>query len=303
MAMAAPKVVRTMCPMNCHPTFCGMLVEVEGGRLKTVSGDKENPDSQGFLCMRGRSTNEIFGNPRRLLYPQIRDDRRTNTWRRASWEEALDFIARRMRKVGPEAVGLWAGHGGFTPGGAVTVQMMQRFANMYGCQNWHPAMICWGLGGFGVGLTGALKVNTKEDMAENSRMIVLWGANIVSQPNTARHIISARRRGAKVMTVDVRGTETAAQSDEVLLIRPGSDAALALAVMHVIVTEKLYDAAFVGAHTTGFEELSRHVLPFDPARGAAETGLEASQIISNNVRPSSRRGGPIHCQLANRRRH
>jgi hypothetical protein len=72
--------------------------------------------------------------------------------------------------------------------------MMNRFSNIYGCQNWHPAMICWGLGGFGVGLTGALKVNTKEDMAENSRMIVLWGANIASQPNTARHIISAPSR-------------------------------------------------------------------------------------------------------------
>jgi len=201
------KVVRTMCPMNCHPTFCGMLVEVEGGKLKTVSGDKENPDSQGFLCVRGRSTNEIFGNPRRLLYPQIRDDRRSNTWRRVSWDEALDFIVKRMRAVGPEAVGLWAGHGGFTPGSTVTVQLMQRFSNIYGCQNWHPAMICWGLGGFGVGLTGALKVNTKEDMAENSRMIVLWGSNIASQPNTARHIISARRRGAKVVTIDVRRTE------------------------------------------------------------------------------------------------
>jgi anaerobic selenocysteine-containing dehydrogenase len=280
MAMTAPKVVRTMCPMNCHPTFCGMLVEVEGGRLKTVSGDKDNPDSQGFLCVRGRSTNEIFGNPSRLLYPQIRDDRRTNTWRRVSWDEALDFIVRRLRNVGPEAVGLWASHGGFTSGSAVTVQMMYRFANIYGCQSWHPAMICWGLGGFGVGLTGALKVNTKEDMAENSNMIVLWGANIASQPNTARHIISARRRGAKVVTIDVRRTEAAAQSDEVLLIRPGSDAALALAVMHVIVTEKLYDAAFVGSHTTGFEELSMHALPFTPAWGAAETGLEADQIIS-----------------------
>ena len=166
--MTAPKVVRTMCPMNCHPTFCGMLVEVEGGKLRTVSGDKDNPDSQGFLCVRGRSTNEIFGNPRRLLYPQIRDDRRTDVWRRVSWDEAMDFIARRMRKVGPQALGLWAGHGGFTSGSAVTVQMMYRFANIYGCQSWHPAMICWGLGGFGVGLTGALKVNTKEDMAENS---------------------------------------------------------------------------------------------------------------------------------------
>src|SRR5689334_17163691 len=185
-----------------------------------------------------------------------------------------------MQKVGPEASGLWAGHGGFTPGSTVTVQMMQRFANIYGWQNWHPAMICWGLGGVGVGLMGALKVNTKEDMAENSNMIVLWGANIASQPNTARHIIAARRRGARVVTIDVRRTEAAAQSDEVLLILPGSDAALALAVMHVIITEKLYDAEFVGTHTTGFEELSRHVLPFTPAWGAAETGLEASQIIS-----------------------
>src|SRR5262245_46890528 len=280
MTTANTKVVRTMCPMNCHPTFCGMLVEVEDGKLKAVSGDKDNPDSQGFLCVRGRSTNEIFGNPRRLLYPQIRDDRRTDTWRRASWDEALDFIVERMRKVGPEAVGLWAGHGGFTPGSAVTVQMMNRFSNLYGCQAWHPAMICWGLGGFGVGLTGALKVNTKEDMAENSRMIVLWGANISSQQNTARHIISARRRGAKVITIDVRRTEAAAQSDEVLVIRPGSDAALALALMQVIVNERLYDTAFVASHTTGFEELSTHVLPFTPAWGAEQTGLKADQINS-----------------------
>jgi anaerobic selenocysteine-containing dehydrogenase len=252
--------------------ICGKLVEVEGAQLKSISGDDDKPDS--------RSTNEIFGNPRRLLYPQIRDDRRTNTWRRVSWDEALDYVAKRMRAAGPEAVGLWAGHGGFTAGSAVTVQMMQRFANMYGCQNWHPAMICWGLGGFGVGLTGALKINTKEDMAENSSMIILWASNIASQPNTARHIVSARRRGAKVIAVDVRRTEAAAQSDEILLIRPGSDAALALAVMPVIVTEKLYDAAFVGAHTTGFDELSTHVLPFTPAWGATETGLEANQIIS-----------------------
>src|SRR5262249_31254832 len=127
---------------------------------------------------------------------------------------------------------------------------------------------------------GALKVNTKEDMAENSNMIVLWGSNISSQPNTARHIVSARRRGAKVITVDVRRTEASAQSDDVLLIRPGADAALALAIMHVIVTEKLYDSAFVGVHTTGFEELSSHVLPFNLAWAAAETGLDEDRILS-----------------------
>ena len=71
-----------------------------------------------------------------------------------SWNEAFYFIVKRLWQVGPEAVGLWAGHGGFTPGSAVAVQMMSRFSNIYGCQNWHPAIICWGLGGFGVGLTG-----------------------------------------------------------------------------------------------------------------------------------------------------
>ena len=81
MAMISPKVLRTMCPMNRHPTFCGMLVEVEGGELKTVSGDKDNPDSQGFLCVRGRVTSEIFGDPKWLLYPQVRYDRSTSTWR------------------------------------------------------------------------------------------------------------------------------------------------------------------------------------------------------------------------------
>jgi anaerobic selenocysteine-containing dehydrogenase len=76
--------------------------------------------------VRGRSTNEIFGNPDRLLYPQIRDDRSTNIWRRASWDEALDFIVKRMRAVGPEAVGLWAGHVGFTPGSRCGPISMQQ---------------------------------------------------------------------------------------------------------------------------------------------------------------------------------
>ena len=128
MTAASTKIVRTMCPMNCHPTYCGMLAEVEGNNLKAVRGDKQNPDSQGFLCIRGRSTSEIFQNPKRLMYPQIRDDRRTNNWRRVSWDEALDFMAKRMRASGAEGVGLWAGHGGFTPGSTLTIQLMERFA-------------------------------------------------------------------------------------------------------------------------------------------------------------------------------
>jgi anaerobic selenocysteine-containing dehydrogenase len=141
-------------------------------------------------------------------------------------------------------------------------------------------MICWGLGGFGLGLTGALEINTKEDMGANSRFVVMWGANLASQPNTARHLLAARRRGARIVTIDVRETEAAAQADEVMLVRPGSDAALALAMMHVIIGEELYDGAFVAAHTLGFEELCRHVREFTPRWAAGETGIAADRIAA-----------------------
>ena len=92
--------VRTMCPMNCHPTLCGMLVDVEEGKVVGVRGDPENPDSRGFLCIRGQASHEILGNPKRLLYPMMRASR-ADEWRRATWDEALDTIADRMRRRRP----------------------------------------------------------------------------------------------------------------------------------------------------------------------------------------------------------
>ncbi len=87
MSESQSRTVRTMCPMNCHPTLCGMLAEVRGGELLGVKGDPENPDSRGFLCIRGQASREIIGNPARLLHPLIRD-RRSEPFRRASWDEA-----------------------------------------------------------------------------------------------------------------------------------------------------------------------------------------------------------------------
>src|SRR5262249_62359397 len=103
------------------------------------------------------------------------------------------------------------------------VPLLRRFANAWGCQWWHPSMICWGLGGFGLGLTGVLEVNTKEDMAAHASLILLWGANLASQPNTGPHLVAARRRGAHVVTIDVRETEPARQSDEAGRIPPATD--------------------------------------------------------------------------------
>ena len=272
---------RTMCPMNCHPTLCGMLVDVEDGKVEAVRGDPDNPDSRGFLCIRGHAAREIIGNPQRLLHP-LRRSPRSGTWQRTTWADALDTIAERARAVGPRAVGAWSGHGFFANdyGTRLSSELLRRFANLYGCQWWNPTLICWGLGGLGLGLTGVLEANTKEDMGAHSALILLWGANLASQPNTGRHLAAAKRRGAHVVTIDVRRTEAAAQSDETMLVRPGTDAALALGLMHVIVSERLYDAAFVARHTVGFDSLAAHLAGHDVAWASAATGLDRERIAA-----------------------
>ncbi len=130
MTTTARRTHRTMCPMNCHPTYCGMVVEIEddpgthgAGHVVAIRGDKDNPDSRGFLCIRGRSAGEIIDNPARILSPRIRVPGSKGTpsdvepgtwnlephngiWRDASWDEALDRIVAAIRAAGPEAVAL-----------------------------------------------------------------------------------------------------------------------------------------------------------------------------------------------------
>lgn len=257
-----------------------MLAEVRHDRLISVKGDDDNPDSRGFLCIRGQASREIFDNPARLLHPLVRD-RRTDELRRATWDEALHRIAGSIRRSPPAATAIWPGHGTFTTnyGTRISAQLVMRFANFHGSQFLNPTMICWGLGAFGLGLTGMLETNTKEDMGEHSQLILLWAANLASQPNTARHLMSAKRRGAHVVTIDVRQTEAAAKSDDVLLIRPGTDTALALALMHVICKERRHDEAFVEQHTVGFDQLVEHLEVYTPAWAAQVTGIAADRIV------------------------
>jgi anaerobic selenocysteine-containing dehydrogenase len=267
--------------MNCHPTLCGMLVDVDGDRLVEVRGDPDNPDSQGFLCVRGHASREVIGNPKRLLRPLVRE-RRDAPWREAGWAETLDLIAARMQRVGREAVGLWSGHGAFSNnyGTRVSAHLLRRLANHWGCQWWNPTMICWGLGAFGLGLTGLLETNTKEDMGAHAQLILLWGANLASQPNTGRHLAAAKRRGAHVVTIDVRETEAAAQSHETLIIRPGTDPALALGMLQVILAEGRYDREFVARHTVGLDALAQHLRAHTPEWAAAITGIAAERIVA-----------------------
>ena len=105
-----PRTVHTMCPMNCHPTYCGMLATVQDDRLIKIEGDPDHPDSHGFLCIRGRSAHEIQGNPLRLSTPLLRrGPRGSEDWQTITWDDAMDRIVSATRTAGLDRVGLWTG--------------------------------------------------------------------------------------------------------------------------------------------------------------------------------------------------
>ncbi len=276
--MSGKRQITTMCPMNCLPTQCGMTVEVEENKLLSLKGDPNNPDSRGFLCIRGRATNEIFDNPKRLLRPLRRVGKREdNRWEPCSWDDAYAMIVDAIQQTQPERVGLWRGHGTGTTGPTGNT-LVSRFGLLGGFQQWTTSMVCWAMGGYGLGLTGTLKTNTKEDMAFNSRTILLWGATLASQPDLAPHLVEARKRGAYVIHIDTRRTEASRHADEVLLLPPGTDAALALALAHIIVQEKLYDQTFIDRYTLGFAEFATHIQQYTPEWATTITGIEPERI-------------------------
>lgn len=278
MSVASDKrVLHSMCPMNCHPTYCGMTIEVTDSRVSKITGDPDNPDSRGFLCQRGRAVHEVIYNEQRLKRPLRRvGPRGQANFEEISWDEALDFAAERLRAAGRERVAIWPGHGAIV--NTINYVLVQRFGNVYGCQAWQPSIVCWSFGGLGAALTGVLEANTKEDVGENSNLIILWGANLASQPTTTPHLIKARKRGARVVTIDVRRTEAVQHSDEFFLIRPGTDAALALAMANVLLTEGLVDGNFIEQHTVGFAEFAESLRDKTPEWAAPITGLAAEQI-------------------------
>ena len=122
--------------MNCLPTQCGMTVEVEENRLLSLKGDQHNPDSQGFLCIRGRATREIFENPKRLLHPLRRvGERGEDRWEACSWDEAYALIVDAIQHTQSQRVGLWRGHGIGTTGPTGTM-LVSRFGLLGGFQQW-----------------------------------------------------------------------------------------------------------------------------------------------------------------------
>jgi anaerobic selenocysteine-containing dehydrogenase len=279
----AKQVVHAACPHDC-PDACGVLITVEDGRATRIQGDPQHPVTRGFLCAKVAKYLDRVYSPDRVLYPMRRiapkGARSTQVWRRIGWDEALDAIAERFRKIvaefGSEAI-LPYSYGG-TLGALNGASMDRRFFTRLGASELERT-ICSSAGEAGLESVMGVKLGTEPDQFIHSRYIIVWASNIHgNNVHLWPYIVEARRKGARLVVIDPYRTRTAACADWYLPINPGTDGALALAMMHVIIGEGLYDADYVENYTLGFDELSEKVKAYPPEHAAQWTGIAAEDI-------------------------
>jgi molybdopterin guanine dinucleotide-containing S/N-oxide reductase-like protein len=268
------------------------LITVEDGRATKIQGDPNHPMTRGFLCAKVAKYLDRVYSPDRVLYPMRRiaakglaeiageGARATQSWQRISWDEALDEIASRFRSIvaefGSEAI-LPYSYGG-TLGALNGGSMDRRFFNRLGASELDRT-ICSSAGEAGIESVFGVKLGTEPDQFVHSRYIIAWASNIHgNNVHLWPYIVEARRKGAKLVVIDPYRTRTAACADWYLPINPGTDGALALAMMHVIIGEGLHDADYVSKYTLGFDALCKKVKAYTPERAARWTGIAADDI-------------------------
>src|SRR5579862_4863966 len=284
------QVVHAACPHDC-PDACGVLITVEDGRATRIVGDPTHPVTRGFLCAKVAKYLDRVYSPDRVLYPMRRvgpkgprtagdGARATQTWQRISWNEALDEVTSRFKAVsaefGSEAI-LPFSFGG-TLGTLNSACMDRRFFHRLGASQL-ARNICSAAGEAGLESVLGVKLGTEPEQFRHSRYIIAWAANIHgNNVHLWPFITEARRNGAKLVVIDPYRTRTAECADRYLPINPGTDAALALGMMHVIIGENLHDADYVAKYTLGFEQLREKVKEYSPERVAQWTGISADDV-------------------------
>jgi anaerobic selenocysteine-containing dehydrogenase len=277
-------IVTGACPHDC-PDTCTWQVAVEhsSGRAVDLWGHDNHPITQGKLCGKVDRYLERTYHRERLLTPLKRTGPKgSGQFTPISWEQALAEIAARLQQViaedGPEAVlpYSYAGTMGLLQGEG----MATRFFNKLGASRL-ARTICAEAGGEGYTYTiGAKEGLATEDYA-HARLILIWGSNtLTSNLHLWPFIQMARKAGGRVLVIDPANTRTAQAADEWIAIRPGTDGALALALMHVIIAEGLHDAEYVATHTLGFAALAERVADYTPAWAAPITGMPAERIVT-----------------------
>jgi anaerobic selenocysteine-containing dehydrogenase len=260
-----------------------MLVTVENGQATRLRGDPDHPITRGFLCAKVTRYLDREYSPDRLLYPQRRIGAKgQGRFERISWDEALGEITSRLesisREFGPEAI-LPYSYGG-TMGLLNGSGMDRRFFHRLGASRLDRT-ICSAAGGAALNSSLGNRYATEPEQFRHSKLIIAWGANILgTNVHLWPFIVEARRNGAKFYVIDPHLNRTGKLADKHFSINPGSDSALAFAMMHVLIAENLYDADYVARYTTGFEELREQVKRYPPERAAALTGIAVEEIVA-----------------------
>ena len=276
------RIIRSACRM-CHGV-CQVLVHLEGDRVVKITGDHDSPTSRGYLCPKGAASPELLYHSDRIVYPLRRAGRRgENQWERITWDEALDEIASRLTAIknesGSEYFSMMQGTGrpymGFT----------NRFANAFGTPNFTGvAHICYIPRILASMITcGPLPICDVYGFGdEDPGCVVLWGCNITETGSSdgmcGGMVERALRKAKKVIVVDPRRIRPAEKADHWLQLRPGTDGALALAMLNVIVSEDLIDREFVACYTKGYDELKKHIRQYPPEWAAPITRLKTEDI-------------------------
>jgi anaerobic selenocysteine-containing dehydrogenase len=275
-------VVRGACPHDC-PDTCAWEVTVEDGRAVGLRGIKEHPLTQGRLCAKVNHYLERVYSPDRVLHPLRRVGAKgERRFEQIGWDEAFDEIAGRLGSIvadhGGEAVLPYSYMG--TQGIVQSASLDRRFFARIGASRLTRA-ICGSAPAQGYRATqGGTRGMLPEDL-RHSRFVVLWGTNtIVTNLHLWPFVTEARAAGAQVVVIDPVETRTARSADWHVRPRPGTDAALALGLMHVIVTEGLHDAEYVARHAVGFDELRERLEEYPPERVAAITGVPEDEVVS-----------------------
>ena len=271
-----------MCALDC-PDACSLLIDVdESGRGSRLRGNPDHPVTRGFLCGKVARYLEREYSPDRLLYPLKRTGPKgAGQFARIGWDQALDEIAERLdavaREYGPESVlpYSYAGTMGYLNGSG----MDRRFFHRMGASRLDRT-ICSAAGIAGLNEALGLRHAIEPEQFRHSRLIIAWGANILgTNVHLWPFIVEARRNGAKFYTIDPYQNRTGKLSDRHYSIRPGTDTALALGMMHVITLEGLEDRDYVDRYTLGFAELKERVREWTPRRAAEMTGIEPDAIV------------------------
>jgi anaerobic selenocysteine-containing dehydrogenase len=295
-----PQQVRGACPHDC-PDTCALLTEVQDGVALKVRGNPAHAHTHGTLCAKVNKYTERTYHPERLLYPMKRVGKKgSGQFERVSWDEALSDIASTLKTIAavdPQAIlpYSYAGTMGLVQGEGMAARFFHKLGGSF-----LDRTICAAAGSEAITHTLGGKVGMKVEFFAESKLIIIWGSNsITSNLHFWRYVQEAKRLGAKIWCIDPRRTETAEKCHEHIQLMPGTDAALALAIMHELMTHDWLDHEYIASHTLGWPSLKQRVLLWNPERAAQLCGIPAEQIkrLAREYGEEAKRGEPVAIRL------